>query len=162
MSKQSLSPGSFMELRYEDLVREPETVVRKICDFIEVDYDPAMLAFHAKSGDPFFSQAHHLNADKPVTDEYVGLYKMLPEADRRLQAALMGDILEELGYRVEDEPREIGPWEKAWYIEEDEHGALILGGEGVAYMNRARAERLSRKERGVWSEEDRLKHFMQA
>ena len=33
-----------MLLRYEDLVAEPEPIVRRICDFLGLDFTPAMLA----------------------------------------------------------------------------------------------------------------------
>src|SRR4029450_6951764 len=36
----------YPELRYEDLVREPETELRRICDFLELEFEPAMLAYH--------------------------------------------------------------------------------------------------------------------
>lgn len=32
----------YLEVRYEDLVRDPPTVLRPICDFIELPYDPVM------------------------------------------------------------------------------------------------------------------------
>ncbi len=38
-----------MELRYESLVVEPETCLRDICDFIEIDYDPAMKDYHRRA-----------------------------------------------------------------------------------------------------------------
>jgi hypothetical protein len=36
----------YMELRYEDLITEPETALRKICKFIHLPYNPAMLEYH--------------------------------------------------------------------------------------------------------------------
>jgi hypothetical protein len=36
----------YTEVRYEDLLAEPAAVLRRICTAIELDYDPAMLAYH--------------------------------------------------------------------------------------------------------------------
>ena len=36
----------YLEVRYEDLVAEPEPALRRICEFCELDYDPAMLSYH--------------------------------------------------------------------------------------------------------------------
>jgi hypothetical protein len=35
----------YLEVRYEDLVRTPETVCRAICTFLEIPFDPALLTF---------------------------------------------------------------------------------------------------------------------
>jgi hypothetical protein len=40
---QSLGVRRYLELRYESLVLEPETCLRDICDFIEIDYHPVMI-----------------------------------------------------------------------------------------------------------------------
>jgi hypothetical protein len=47
--RQSLGCRRYMELRYEALVREPETCLRDICDFIEIDYDCALTSYHRRA-----------------------------------------------------------------------------------------------------------------
>jgi hypothetical protein len=47
--RQSLGCRHYMELRYESLVLDPETCLRDICDFIEIDYDPAMKDYHRRA-----------------------------------------------------------------------------------------------------------------
>lgn len=42
------TPKNVFDVRYEDLVRDPETVTREICDFLEVEYTASML--EAKEG----------------------------------------------------------------------------------------------------------------
>ena len=37
--------GRYLEVRYEDLVAEPETVLRGICAYLDLDYERAMLAY---------------------------------------------------------------------------------------------------------------------
>ena len=43
--------GRYLELRYEDLVADPEPALRRVCELIELDYDPAMLAYHEGAGE---------------------------------------------------------------------------------------------------------------
>lgn len=38
----------YMELRFEDLVLDTEPWLRRVCDFIELPWDPAMLAYHER------------------------------------------------------------------------------------------------------------------
>jgi hypothetical protein len=47
--RQSLGCRRYIELRYEALVRDPETCLRDICGFIEIDYDPAMNEYHHRA-----------------------------------------------------------------------------------------------------------------
>jgi hypothetical protein len=44
-----LAPGTWIEVRFEDLVRSPEGELGRICEFIGIPYDPAMLAYSAQS-----------------------------------------------------------------------------------------------------------------
>ena len=41
-----LMPGTYMEARYEDLVADPEPVLRRIAEFVDLPWDEAMLAYH--------------------------------------------------------------------------------------------------------------------
>lgn len=44
-----LPRGTLLELRYEDLVADPETGVRRLLDHCGLDWDPACLSFHRSS-----------------------------------------------------------------------------------------------------------------
>jgi hypothetical protein len=39
----------YLEIRYEDLVTDTEAVLRTVCEFIELDWDPDMLSYHRRS-----------------------------------------------------------------------------------------------------------------
>jgi hypothetical protein len=39
-------PGPFIEIQYEDLVRDLESESRRLVDFLDLDWDPACLEFH--------------------------------------------------------------------------------------------------------------------
>jgi hypothetical protein len=47
--RQSLGCRRYMELRYEALVLDPQTCLRDVCDFIEIDYDCAMTNYHQRA-----------------------------------------------------------------------------------------------------------------
>jgi hypothetical protein len=46
-----LGPGRYLELRYEELVSEPEAVLRRLCEFVALDYDPAMMRYRETAGE---------------------------------------------------------------------------------------------------------------
>ena len=45
----SACAGRYLELRYEDLVADPESALGRVCELIELDYDPAMLGYHERA-----------------------------------------------------------------------------------------------------------------
>ena len=45
-AKRTLGPERFLQIRYEDLVADPEKVTRSICDFLGERFEPAMLDYH--------------------------------------------------------------------------------------------------------------------
>jgi hypothetical protein len=42
----ALGPLRYQEVRYEDLVNDSERVVRSVCEFIRLNFDPRMLRYH--------------------------------------------------------------------------------------------------------------------
>jgi hypothetical protein len=42
------APERFLWLRYEDLIAHPEHELRRICRFLDVEFDPEMLVFHVE------------------------------------------------------------------------------------------------------------------
>ena len=149
-----LDPKSYYEIYYEDLVSESEKVVKGICEFLELEYEPGMLKYYQQDPDDFLRKSFHQKTNGPITADYMGMYKGLPSVDRQLQAAVIGDTLRELGYEVEDKPGEIGYWERERYLEEDRHGGLVSEG-AVEYKHLLKRKRLERKEIGVWATQDK-------
>jgi hypothetical protein len=92
-----LGPDRYHELRYEALVAHPELECRKLCDFLTLPYDPAMLRFHEGRA----NSRPGLSAKKAWRPVTAGLRKwekqMEPSAVRRLEAA-SGPFLDELRY----------------------------------------------------------------
>jgi hypothetical protein len=57
----------YAEVRFEDLVRNPEDELRRLCDFLGEEYSPAMLDYHKTADDaiPAGQRAQHRNYNAP-------------------------------------------------------------------------------------------------
>jgi hypothetical protein len=56
----------FLELRYEDLMADPEPELRRVCAFIDLDFDPAMLDFHRRAPARLDEHETHVASDGRV------------------------------------------------------------------------------------------------
>jgi hypothetical protein len=91
-----LGPARYLELRYEDMVAEPESHLRDVCEFLELDFEPAMLEYH-QGVDPGRLEDHPRLAQPPTP----GVRRWRDEmnaGDAELFEAIAGDLLTELGY----------------------------------------------------------------
>ncbi len=115
--------GRYLELRYEDLVADPEAGLRRICALIELDFDPAMLS-HAATASERLEQlgdlgpeddrtprsaserrAAHALAARPATSSRAGGWRRsMPRSERREFEAVAGPLLRDLGYDVPSSP----------------------------------------------------------
>ena len=110
----------YIEVRYEDLVSDPETTLRKICRFIHLKWDPVMLAYHEKAEKRLSEiyrdltdrggtggvrgedrKAIHALAVKPPQIERIGRWRReMPAADRERFERIAGATLRELHYEI--------------------------------------------------------------
>lgn len=109
--------GRYLELRYEDLVADPEPELRRICEFIELNFDAAMLrhdegadtrlgelgdlaaAGERQARDATERAAAHARAREPATTARTGAWRTeMDEGDRREFEAVAGELLRDLGY----------------------------------------------------------------
>jgi hypothetical protein len=95
-----LGAGRYMEVRYEALVQEPESVLRRVCAFAGLAFDPAMLAYR-EHGErvlaPRIKPAHpHLG--RPPTPGLRDWRRDMAPGDVAVFETLAGDLLSELGY----------------------------------------------------------------
>lgn len=107
--KQSSKVSHYLEVRYEDLVLEPESVLRRVCDFVELPWDPKMIRYyegaHARlqrdNDNP--TAAHHHAAWRdaavpPKTDRVARWRTDMTTAERERVESIAGPLLHELGY----------------------------------------------------------------
>lgn len=97
----------YVEVRYEDLVADPEAVLRTICDGIGVALDAAWLAQVSRRADDVPPDGHA--GDVPGRPDYEGAVSSasvgrwredLTAAERREVVRLCGPRLRELGYEA--------------------------------------------------------------
>jgi Sulfotransferase family len=91
-----LGPGRYLELRYEDLVAEPEARLRDVCAFLGLEFEPGMLEYH-RDVDPGRLQDHPRLAEPPRKDVRRWRDQMRPR-DLELFEAIAGGLLDRLGY----------------------------------------------------------------
>ena len=89
-------PERYHELRYEDLVREPKPELERVCEFLGLEFEPAMLAYH-EGVDASTLQDHPLLAKPPTIGARRWQEQMIP-ADVQVFEAVAGPLLSELGY----------------------------------------------------------------
>lgn len=95
---------NFLEIRYEDLVRQPEQMLRRICGFIDESYDTTMLSYSEKAEKivPSDSLKWHRNSIRPPDPSRLDRWKTgLARAERIIFEQLAGDTLDLFGYERE-------------------------------------------------------------
>lgn len=119
--RSKLNADQWLDVRYETLVREPEEVLEKVCQFLGEDYSPEMLNFHKSTiAQRRAGTKDHKPLGHPVSDKYVGIYReLLSRRDQRIFAAVAGEELLALGYDVDVEPLELKQSQKELYLELD-------------------------------------------
>jgi sulfotransferase family protein len=103
---QAVALPHYREVRYEQLVHEPEQVLRELSAFVELDFEPAMLRSHERAqqrlGDVFDAErlTRHSRTMTPPDPTRAGRWReALSDAEVARFDAVAGDLLTELGYR---------------------------------------------------------------
>jgi len=156
--RKKLPEDQWFDVKYEELVRDPERILRGICGFLNEDYDPNMLAFHQTDLAKARGATHdHKPLGHPVSDEYIGIYKdLLSLRDQRIFAAVAGQDLQEAGYTLDVDPLSVSEEEATKYREWDGRirAATLDGPEGhivyESYNDWLIDQRNERKKQGLW------------
>lgn len=97
-------PDRVMQLRYEDLTRDPEHWLRRICDFTGLEFTPAMLLANAFDKSAYTSRQHEL-VGSPITTQKAESWKSkLSAREIELFEIEAGELLRSLGYERETTP----------------------------------------------------------
>jgi len=92
----TVGPARYLELRYEDLVRSPESIVRDVCAFLDLPFESGMLEFHRRSD--LVADANHRRLAEPVSPGGRDWRREMSPADVRSFEAIAGPLLGDLGY----------------------------------------------------------------
>ncbi len=99
----ALGPSRYTEVRYEDMVDDPEGTTRRLCDFLGLAYQPQMLEYHLR-GREFAASTKHPEAfsglDKPVTKGMRDWRSEMAPDNVALFETIAGDLLQDLDYDV--------------------------------------------------------------
>ena len=120
--RQSGNLSHYLEIRYEDLVLDTETTLRRICDFVDLPWSPSMLDYHETAdgrlgemgrdvtppnGDEARRQGKDRNAilfslaNKPPQRDRIGRWRQeMTAIDRERFEEVAGETLRGLGYDV--------------------------------------------------------------
>ncbi|WP_442891824.1 sulfotransferase family protein [Dissulfurispira sp.] len=160
--REKLGSSQWMDVKYETLVKEPEKILKQVCDFLGEKYDPAMLEFYKTD----LAKARGATKDhKPLghatSDKYIGIYKeLLSLKEQRIFAAVAGKELAEAGYELDVQPIEIGKEEEELFRELDGRirAATMDAPEGhivyESYNDWLVDQREERKRKGIWKDSD--------
>jgi Sulfotransferase family len=92
-----LGPHRYRELRYEELVADPERELRALAAWLDLPYDDHMLRFAERPLVVPYPE-HHARLHQPPTPGLRDWRREMPEADVARFEAVAGDALEALGY----------------------------------------------------------------
>lgn len=97
----TLLGGHFIEVAYEQLLAAPERELRRLCDFLQLPFEPACLEFHRNSNQVITAseKAWKGNLDKPLMAQNHGKWReqITDKQAALLQLGLEG-WMEEQGY----------------------------------------------------------------
>ena len=96
----ALEPGRYLETRYEELVADPEPELRRICDFLDLSFQPAMLAFHERADEKIGEDPRklHESVHKPATTGLRSWERDMDPRDVAVVEAIGGRTLRDFGY----------------------------------------------------------------
>jgi Sulfotransferase family len=126
--KQARDLSHYIEVRYEDLVTDTEPTLRRVCELIDLEFDPVMLRYYEDASQRLAEmardlpddgggvrhsgsermEAHALTSRPPTSERIAAWREEMSAEDRAAFAAVAGDLLAELGYDVEATPEKAG------------------------------------------------------
>lgn len=103
--KRLRSDPRYTELRYEDLLRDPENTLRRIFEFAGEDYDPCVLEFHRQksSSRDVRKFPNNPRAVEPMSTDSIGRWQTELTREQRIEFRdRVGPLLVEFGYASDD------------------------------------------------------------
>jgi hypothetical protein len=105
--------GRYLEVRYEDLVDDVESVLRRISEFAGLPYEPAMADYAGKVD--VSSKPHQQSLKRPPTAGLRDWRAQMSPQDVGAFDQVAGDLLAELGYETHEHPDVRGRLHRASY-----------------------------------------------
>jgi hypothetical protein len=107
-----VGPARYLEVRYEDLVGNADSVLRRICTFSGLPYESAMTAYGGSGSE---ERAHQQNLKRPLTPGLRDWRTDMAPEDVAAFESVAGDLLRELGYETHGQTDLRGQFRRAAY-----------------------------------------------
>ena len=109
-----IGPERYLEVRYEDLIAEPKATLERICAFIDLDFDEAMLDQARTDGVvPPRERGYHTHLAEPLHQVRDWRTDMKP-SDVALVELIAGDALSMCGYDLVSGPPSTATKLRSW------------------------------------------------
>lgn len=98
---QALGPERYIESRFEELVGSPEAAVRKLCEFLDLEFHPDMLRYYERASEIVATTAkpsRHRDIFLPPTKGLRDWRRELTSDQVLRFEAIAGGVLDDLGY----------------------------------------------------------------
>ncbi len=110
----SVPASQRMTVRYEDLVEDPVPLLRRLCTFAGLDFEPSMLAFHEDAAQYMTgaaSNSFNTTATHPISQSRADAWtRQLSEEDVALIDVVTRDAMTTFGYTPRDVRLPIRQW----------------------------------------------------
>lgn len=95
------NPENYLEIRYEGLVTKPDEIVRRVCGFLDIEYNEKMLYIENDANDlgDVKYLSHHKNVHNKISSKSIGKGKrnLTPTELKKLKPLING-LYKKLGY----------------------------------------------------------------
>jgi hypothetical protein len=95
-----IGASRYSEVRYEDVVSDPEGEIRRLSAFCGLDFDASMLRYFEKAADLGVIASNHQNLSRPPTAGLRDWRRQMTSRQVAIFESLAGDTLADLGYEV--------------------------------------------------------------
>jgi hypothetical protein len=103
----------YLEVRYEELAADPGAVLRRICEFAGLEYEPAMLEYAGNVD--VADKPHQQRLLQPPTKGLRDWRTQMSSRDAAAFERVAGDLLRDLGYETSSARDASGRAQLAWY-----------------------------------------------
>ena len=107
-------PDRYRIVRFEDMVDDPETVIRSVCEFLGEEFEPAMLDMPAADKHRARLADGH-DRTEILSEEFVGRYRHgVPTEEIAFIQLLLGRRMRERGYSLDPMRFSRAEWARFW------------------------------------------------
>jgi len=108
----SKHPESYFEIRYEDILNQPEASIKRLCDFLKIEFNDSVINFKKSDG-----SGKTALLTKPLKKSNQAKWKSkMTKKQLAIFESLAGNTLKSSGYELTSNSPSINKWN--WFINE--------------------------------------------